>query len=80
MTNNICEIDTAAAALRTRCSKNPGVLLPDFSCAYPSVDRRWMFLVLGRAGVQPCLRRFLRDVHKTITSVEHSGARASSSQ
>ena len=46
--------------------KNPGVLLPDFSCAYPSVDRRWMFLVLERAGVQPFLRRFLRDVHKTI--------------
>ena len=31
--------------------KRPGVLLPDFSCAYPSVDRRWMFLVL--AGWRP---------------------------
>ena len=31
--------------------KNPGVLLPDFSCAYPGVDRRWMFLVL--AGWRP---------------------------
>ena len=33
MTDNICEIETAAVALRTRYSGDPGILLTDFSCA-----------------------------------------------
>ena len=55
MTDNIFEIETAAGALRTRYSEDPGLLLTNFSCAYPSVDRRWIFLVLERAGVPQTL-------------------------
>ena len=73
VTRNIFEIDTAAVALRTRFFENPGVLLTDIFCAYPSVDRRWMFLVLERAGAPPFQRRFLRGIYKdSITSVEHA--------
>ena len=40
MTDNIFEIETAAIALRTCYSEDLGILLTDFSCAYPSVDPR----------------------------------------
>ena len=45
MTDNIFEIETAAVALRTRYSGDPGGLLTDFSCAYPRVDHKWIFMV-----------------------------------
>ena len=74
MTDNIFEIETAAVALRARYSDDPGILLTDFSCAYPSVDRRWIFQVLERAGVPLVLRLFLRGIYDdSITSVEHAG-------
>ena len=75
MTDNICQIETAAVALRTRYSGDPGILLTDFSCAYPRLDHRWIFLVLERAGVPQTLRLFVRCVHNDpTTSVEHAGA------
>ena len=45
MTDNFFEIETAAIALRTCYSEDPGMLLTDFSCANPSVDHRWIFMV-----------------------------------
>ena len=51
MTDNIFEIETAAVALRTGYCEDPGILLTDFSCTYPSVDHRWIFLVLELAGI-----------------------------
>ena len=38
MTDNIFEIESAAVALRTCFSQDLGIILTDFSCAYPSVD------------------------------------------
>ena len=38
MTGYVFEITTAAIALRVCHSDDPGVLLTDFSCAFPSVD------------------------------------------
>ena len=45
VTDSIFEIETAAIALRTCYSEDPGTLLTDFSCACPSVDHRWMCMV-----------------------------------
>ena len=75
--DNIFEIETAAIALRTCYSQEPGILLTDFSCAYASVDHRWIFMVLERAGVPQTLQRFLRGIcADSAKSVEHScGAR-----
>ena len=73
MTDNIFEIETAAVALRTRYTEDPGTILSDFSCAYPSVDHRWIFLVLERAGVPLSLWLFLRGIYNDpTTSVEHA--------
>ena len=71
MTDNIFEIETADVALRIRYSEDPGILLIDFSCAYPSGDHRWIFfLVLERASVLLVLRLFLRGIYNDpITSV-----------
>ena len=75
MTDNILEIETAAIALGTRFSDDLGILLPHFSCAYPGVDHRWIFLVLKRASVPLVLRLFLRGIQNdSVTSVEHAGA------
>ena len=76
MTENSFEIETAAVALRTRYFEDSGILLTDFSCAYPGVGHRWNFLVLERrAGVPQTLRLFLRGIYNdSITSVEHAGA------
>ena len=51
VTDNIFELETAAIAMRTCNSEDPGILLTNFSCAYSSVDHRWIFMVLKRAGV-----------------------------
>ena len=75
MTDNIFETETAAITLRTHYSEDPGILLTDFSCAYPCVDQRWIFLVLELAGVPLVVRRFLRGIYnESITTVEHAGA------
>ena len=60
MTDNIFEIETAAIALRTCYPEDPGILLTDFSCAFSSVDHRWIFMVLERAGVPLPLQNFSR--------------------
>ena len=46
MTDNIFEIETVAIAMHTCYSEDPGILLTDFSCAYPSVDHRWIFMAV----------------------------------
>ena len=58
MTDNIFEIEAAAVALRTRYSEDPANLHAAFSCTYTSVDHRWIFLELERAGVPLVLRFF----------------------
>ena len=55
--------------------EDPDVLLTDSSCAYSSVDHRWMFTVLERKGVPQSLQVFLRGIYiDSITSVENAGA------
>ena len=61
MTHNVFEIETAAIAMRACCSDDLGVLLTDFSCARPSGDHRWIFMVLQHAGIPE-------------PEVEHAGA------
>ena len=76
MTDNIFEIETAAVALRTRYSGDPGIFLTDFSYAYPSVDGPQMDLpgIRAPASRRP-LRLVLRGIYNdSITSVEHAGA------
>ena len=46
MTDNIFEIETVAIAMRPCYSKDPAILLTDFSCAYSSVDHRWIFMAV----------------------------------
>ena len=43
MIDNIFEIETAAICY----SEDPGILFADFSCAYTSIDLRWIFMVLS---------------------------------
>ena len=75
MTDNIFEIETAAIALQTCYPEDPGILLADFSCAYPSLDHRRIFMVLERAGVPQSLQLFFRGIYAdSITIVEHAGA------
>ena len=74
MTDNIFEIESAAVALRT-CFSEDLKIIPDFSCAYPSVDHRWIFLVLERASLPQSLQLFLRGIYAdSITCVERAGA------
>ena len=47
--------------MRICYSEDPGILLTDLSRAYISVDHRWVFMVLGRAGVRDALQFFLRE-------------------
>ena len=69
------EIETVAVALRTCCSEDSGIILTDFSCAYSSVDHRWIFLVWEPAGVPRTFRLFLCVVYNdSITSVRYACA------
>ena len=68
------EHETAAIAARTCHSEDSSVLVTDFSCAYPSVDRRWIFIVLQRAGVPEALQALFREIHgDPTTKIEHAG-------
>ena len=73
MIDKVFEIETAAIALRTCHCEEPGTLHTDFSCAYASVDHRWIFMVLERAGVPQTLQHFLRGIYAdSAPCVEHS--------
>ena len=71
MTDNVFEIETAAIALSACHLEDPGVFLTDFSCAYSSVDHRWIFMVLERAAVLLALQVFLSGIFSERLSVYH---------
>ena len=52
-------------------SEDPGILLTDISCAYLSVDHKWIFMVLERAGVAVFPLGTYAD---STRHVEHAGA------
>ena len=49
MTDNIFEMETTAVAHSACVTRDCGILLTDFACAYPCVDHSWIFHVLEKA-------------------------------
>ena len=51
------------------------MILLDDSCAFPSVDHRWIFMILERAGVPLPVKNFLRGIYTgSNTNVEYASA------
>ena len=75
MTDSVFEIETAAIAHRACFLNDCGIQLTDFSCARPNVDRRWIFMVLWRAGASKtrCI------CEEAVTSVEQLARSAADS-
>ena len=74
VTDNIFKIETAALAQCICTPGESGILIPDFACAYSSVNHGCIFLALERAGLLGFLQSFfLRIYNGSTTAVEHAG-------
>ena len=74
MTDNIFEVETTALAHVAFAQQESAILLTDFATAYPSVNRSWIFHVLGRAELLEFTCRFLRMMYcGSTTHVEFAG-------
>ena len=68
MTDNIFEVETTAVA-HFACAT-----LTDFACAYPCVNRSWIFHVLEKAELPGFVQQFLRMIHNNgVTDFEFVG-------
>ena len=61
MTDNIFEVETTALADFACVTRDSGVLLTDFACAYPSVNHS----VLEKAELPRFTQQFLRMIYNT---------------
>ena len=74
MTDNIFEMEATALAHFACATRDSGILLTDFACAYPSVNHSWIFHVLEKAELPRFIQQFLRMIHNnSVTDVEIAG-------
>ena len=74
MTDNIFEVETTALAHVAFATQESAILLTDFATAYPSVNRSWIFHVLGRAELPEFICRLLRMIYcDSTTHVDFAG-------
>ena len=52
MTESIFEVETTALAHVACATRDSGILLTHFPCAYPSVNHTWIFHVLEKAELR----------------------------
>ena len=71
MTDNILEVEKTALAHVTCATRDSGILLTDFACAYHCVNHVWIFHVLEKAELSVFIRQFLRMIYSnSMTEVE----------
>ena len=61
MTDNTFEVETTALAHVACATRESGIILQNFACAYPSVNHSWIFRVLEKAELPRFICRFLRS-------------------
>ena len=75
MADNIFEIETTALSHVACAPQESGILLTDFTAAYPSVNHSWIFSVLEKTELPELICRFLRRIYDdSTTHVEFEGA------
>ena len=73
--HNIFEIETTALAHVACSPQESGILLTDFSAAFPSVNHTWILSVIEKTELPDFISRFLRSIYSdSITHVEFAGA------
>ena len=73
MTDNIFEVETTALAHVACATRDSGILMTDFACAYPW-RQPWIFHVLEKAELPVFVWQFLRMIYySSMTEVEVAG-------
>ena len=68
MTDNIFEMEATALPHVACATRDSGILLNDFACAYLGVNHYWIFHALEKAELPEFIRRFLRKIHSDSTT------------
>ena len=60
MTDNIFDLETSALAQYACLTRDPGILMTDFACAYASETHSWIVNVLDKAELPLLISQLLR--------------------
>lgn len=74
MGDNILEVEGSLVAFSMALESLPAAILLDFAQAFPSLARRWIWMILDRLGIFDELKRVIKGLYKDLrTTVFHQG-------